>query len=517
MSQPNGDGPLDDVAGEAADAAITVAAAPPPAAPVPPPAPRAEAAALVALAAPCFAALLAEVGMSLTTVVLALGRFPDPALVGGAAVAISLFNALAAAPTLGAASAQSTLAAAAFGAGDFAEVGVLAQRGLCVSVAFAAAVLPLLVYPRPLLVTALGGGSGDDDGAAGIVAVAAVYLRWSAAAVFPVVAYDALRRHLLAGGVAAPMVSSSAAALATNAAAHTGLVVWASAASPPPPLTTIARASAAALTASHAVNAGVLLAIVVRRRLLPRCWSGWRPATAVAAAPLRAYLRLAAPGAAQECAEWWALEVTNLVAARFGPVVLAAHVVLANLAFLAYLAPHAVGTGAATRVGGALGGRRAAAARGAALVALAAGGGVAAAQAAAIVASVPLWSAAYSRNAEVVAVVRAVSPALGAYVAADGCTAVLSGVLRGSGRQVLGAGGAVLLFWVVGLPAGATAATVAARAGWGSVATLWGLWGGMIGGSVLLVGGVGWAVIATDWALQVRRCTERAGGYEELP
>lgn len=508
MSRANGDGQLSDPASEATDAAIAVAASPtvhiPPAA-------RAEAAALFGLAAPCCVALLAEVGMSLTTVVLALGRFSDPALVGGAAVAISVFNAFAAAPTLGAASAQSTLAAAAFGAGAFAQVGLLAQRGLFVSIVFSVVVLPLLLHPRRLLAVALG---GDD---AGVVTVASVYLRWSSMAIFPVVAYDSLRRYLLAGGLAAPMVSSSIAALFTNTSAHAGLVFWASAVSPPPSSTTLARVSALALTASHVVNAVVLLAIVITRRLLPLCWTGWSPAAAFAPAHLRSYLRLAAPGAAQECAEWWALEVTNLVAARFGPIVLAAHVVLANLAFLAYLAPHAVGTGAATRVGAALGAHRASAARMAALVALAAGGGLAAAQAAAIVSSAPLWSVLYSRNENVVGVVRAVAPLLGAYVVADGCTAALSGILRGSGRQVLGAWGAVLLFWVVGLPVGAAAATVAAHAEWGSVATLCGLWGGMIAGSALLVGGVGWAVVATDWEWQVRRCRERAGGYEELP
>lgn len=502
MSQANGDGLLHDP-----DAPMTVTA--PPTTHLPLPA-RAEAAVLVGLAAPCYAALLAEVGMSLTTVVLALGRFSDPALVGGAAVAISDFNAVAAAPSLGAASAQSTLAAAAFGAGDFAQVGLLAQRGLFVSLFLSFAVLPLLLHPRRLLATALG---GNDEG---VVTIAAVYLRWSSMAIFPVVVYDSLRRYLLAGEVAAPMVSSSIAALCINAGAHAGLVLWASAVAPPPLSTTIARASALALTASHVVNAVLLLAIVGARRLLPLCWSGWRPAAAVAPGPLRSYLRLAAPGAAQECAEWWVLEVTNLVAARFGPVVLASHVVLANLAFLAYLAPHAVGTGAATRVGAALGAHRAPAARVAALVALAAGGGVAVSQAAAIVASAPLWSVMYSRNEDVVGVVRAVAPILGAYVAADGCTAALSGILRGSGRQVLGAWGVVLLFWVIGLPAGATAATVAARGEWGSVTTLCGLWAGMIAGSALLVGGIGWAVVATDWEWQVRRCRERAGGYEEL-
>lgn len=158
MSRANGDGQLSDPAGEATDAAIAVAGSPTVHVP---PAARAEAAALFGLAAPCCAALLAEVGMSLTTVVLALGRFSDPALVGGAAVAISVFNAFAAAPTLGAASAQSTLAAAAFGAGAFAQVGLLAQRGLFVSVVFSVAVLPLLLHPRRLLAVALG---GDDAG-----------------------------------------------------------------------------------------------------------------------------------------------------------------------------------------------------------------------------------------------------------------------------------------------------------------------------------------------------------------
>jgi len=468
--------------------------------------------ALAALAAPCYLALLAEVGMSLTTVALALGRFPDPALVGGAAVAISVFNAVAAAPTLGAASALSTLAAAAHGAGELAEVGVLAQRGLLVSIVFAFATLPvLLVRPRPLLRLLLGAGD-----ATGVVDVAAVYLRWSAVAVFPLVTYDALRRFLLAGGVATPMVVSSAAALAVNVVAHVGLVGWSAAAAPPPPATTVARVSALALVASHTVNAAVLGCLVIVRRLHRGTWAGWRPAAAVAPRPLLVYLQLAASGAAQECAEWWALEVTTLVAARYGAVVLAAHVALVNLSFLTFLAGHALGTGAATRVATALGAGSAPAARTAALVSLAVGGGVAAAQAVATVAASPLWSAAYNTNADVVTVVRSVAPLLAAYVFCDGTLAVLNGTLRGTGRQALGAWGNLVLYWVVGLPMGVVAAAAAAGRGGGGASVLWGLWGGVTSGLVALVAGISWVVVTTDWAVQVRRCVERAGGNEGI-
>lgn len=253
--------------------------------------------------------------------------------------------------------------------------------------------------------------------------MATTFLRAYVPALVPLSAYDALRRYLLSQNIAAPLLGSSAAGLAVNVVLHWLFVIWAGGG---------VRGSAAALCLSSCANVAVLVATIRGFRLHEPTWTGWTPRRA--AANLRPYLALGLPGLVQVCAEWWAMEGTLFIVARYGAVPLAAHAALMNVSFLAYLAPLAVGTAAATRVGGALGRRDAVGARRAAGVAVGAGAAAGAATAATIWNARGVWPHLYVGGgrdgdgaAAVVAALAAVLPVFAAFGLSDTLQAVLGG------------------------------------------------------------------------------------------
>lgn len=455
---------------------------------------KAEARALLSLSWPIFAAGVAEAGMS-TVAALFLGRDPDAALLGGAYVAISVFNVAALSPMAGLSSAVSTLAATAIGAGEAHKVGSYVQLGVAVNATYVGVLLIALVgWPRPLLALVLGGDQPR------VAAVAVAYLRVYAFALLPYAVMDPIQRALMAQSVAWPMTISSVVGVATNVALHAAFVVAAGGG---------AVGSAAASATAAALQLGVLACLVRAVGLGPTVWGGWAPRAAAAAA--LAYGRLALPGAAVLVAEWWALEVTTFLMARVGDAAaLAAHVVAMNVAFLCYMAPVSVGMAVLTRVGNALGAASPAGARRACWVAAAlaiTAGGTAAAG---LFGGRSLWPRLYSANGAVVVLLRGIAPAVAAFVAADAALAIFGRVLRGSGRQRLGAVIYLVGYWMFILPFAARLASAAAAAGMPGGA-LGGMWVGLAVGKATLVGVMVAVAVRTDWEDQSRRALRRLG------
>lgn len=89
----------------------------------------------------------------------------------------------------------------------------------------------------------------------------------------------------------------------------------------------------------------------------------------------------------------------------------------------------------------------------------------------------------------------------------DGINCTLNGMLRGCGRQTLGAGLNVTSFWGVALPLGWV---LGFRRGWG----VSGLWWGLVTGNYLLTGTLLVVLATTDWGHQVRRASRLTEGLE---
>jgi len=95
-----------------------------------------------------------------------------------------------------------------------------------------------------------------------------------------------------------------------------------------------------------------------------------------------------------------------------------------------------------------------------------------------------------------------VLPVVGAFQLFDGLAAVAGGVMRGCGRQTIGAIYNFVGFFIIGLPVGACLAFVANIG-------LIGLWGGIAVALFLIAIFASTLVFTTDWEKQVERANER--------
>lgn len=104
----------------------------------------------------------------------------------------------------------------------------------------------------------------------------------------------------------------------------------------------------------------------------------------------------------------------------------------------------------------------------------------------------------FTNDAAVIASCCTVLPLLAGLVFFDGVNAVVSGVLRGSGRQMLGAGINVIGYWVIGVP---LAAYLAFRGGLG----LQGFWVGVTCGAFVQAVVLLTVLFRWDWQAEVER------------
>jgi MATE family multidrug resistance protein len=178
------------------------------------------------------------------------------------------------------------------------------------------------------------------------------------------------------------------------------------------------------------------------------------------------------PVAAHMSLEVWAFSAGTLLAGRLGPVALAAHTIVLNMAALAFMLPLGISQGAVTRVGNLLGEGDLLGARRATWVAVALGAGVMTLSAFAFVTLRHLLPRLYTPAQEVIAMAALVLPIAAVFQVFDGIQVVGCGVLRGMGRTRPAAWFNFVGYWVLGLP---IAAWLGLSRGWGLEGIWWGL------------------------------------------
>lgn len=165
-----------------------------------------------------------------------------------------------------------------------------------------------------------------------------------------------------------------------------------------------------------------------------------------------AMLRLAIPGVIMVEAEFMAFEILTLASAQFGTTALAAQTVCSSIMSIFYQAPFAVGIAASTRIGNFVGASLPASARTAMCVSI----GIA--FVIACIGSGTLFYFRYaigraiSSDADVVELVGKTIPAIVSSNFFDAICTVLSGILRGMGRQHVGGYLNLFFYYVVALP-----------------------------------------------------------------
>jgi len=234
-------------------------------------------------------------------------------------------------------------------------------------------------------------------------------------------------------------------------------------------------------------------------------WGGW--SWRALTTGWREYLRLGLPGTLMVCSEWWAFETVALAAGYLGQAPLAAQSIILNCAVLSFMVPLGVSVAASTRVGHLVGAGRPQSAKRAATATLFL------MTLLALVNTTTLWllrdrlAGFFTPDPEVGRLIHAIIPIVALFQLADGINGVAGGVLRGVGRQTIGAAFNLFAYYGLALPIGIWLAFGPTH--WG----LAGLWWGLCL-ALMVVAACESAVIVCllDWDVEIARSKHRLMG-----
>lgn len=263
--------------------------------------------------------------------------------------------------------------------------------------------------------------------------------------------------------------------------------------------------SAVALTITYWLSFGLLALFTIYSPVHNRnkTWGGIRLRAVFEFQSCVLFLKLALPGILMVGTEWAAFEIVALAAGRLGHVSLAAQSVIMTTDQILNTIPFGIGVAASIRVGNLIGSKDAPGAKLAghmsAYMSVIAGSIVMVV----LICAKDVYGYIFSDEEEVIRLVSQVMPLVASFQIADGLAGSCGGVLRGQGRQHLGALFNIIAYYILALPIGIS---LAFRHGLG----LQGLWIGQVVALFLVGLGEYFVVwLGTDWEKQVQKGVER--------
>ncbi|KAK9716943.1 ethionine resistance protein [Basidiobolus ranarum] len=228
-------------------------------------------------------------------------------------------------------------------------------------------------------------------------------------------------------------------------------------------------------------------------------WGGWNKKALQGWWP---FLKLALPGTIMICCEWWAFQVSGLAAAYFGTIALAAQSIVLTSCSLFFTIPIGISIAASNRVGNLLGANRPNHAR------LVANCSLVLALLFGLFNSTILfslrnrWGYLFNDDEKVIALVAKVLPIGAMFQIFDGLAGVTGGVLRGQGKQKIGAYLNIVAYYLIALPIGY----------WLAFTLNWelpGIWWGLLFALAFVAIGQLISILYTNWHEEARKSRER--------
>uniref|UniRef100_A0A803V6U7 Multidrug and toxin extrusion protein n=1 Tax=Ficedula albicollis TaxID=59894 RepID=A0A803V6U7_FICAL len=266
------------------------------------------------------------------------------------------------------------------------------------------------------------------------------------------------------------------------------------------------RGSAWANMVSQYTQVILLILYMWWRKIHVKTWGGWSRECLL---DWGSFVWLAVPSMIMLCVEWWTFEIGSFLAGLISVVELGAQSVIYELACVAYMLPLGISVAASVRVGNALGAGNVEQAKTSCITALLCTGVFA------VVVAVLLGSIRnvvgyiFTNDKEIVSLVSKVMLIFGPFHLLDATAATCGGVLRGTGRQKLGAIANAVGYYTIGFPVGISL-MFAAKMG------VLGLWVGMI--ICISVQAISFLafVIRMDWRKAAEEAQVRAGMKEQV-
>ncbi|XP_038014087.1 multidrug and toxin extrusion protein 1 [Motacilla alba alba] len=404
-------------------------------------------------------------------------------------LAVSVINVTGISIGAGLASACDTLMTQTYGSKNLKQVGTILQRGILILLLFCFPCWALFINTERILLLI----RQDPE----VSRLTQLYVMIFIPALPAAFLYQLLTRYLLSQEIIMPQVVTGIAANILNAAMNAFLLYA---------LKLGMVGSAWANMVSQYTQVILLVLYMWWRKIHVKTWGGWSRECLV---DWGSFIWLAVPGMVMMCIEWWTFEIGSFLAGLISVVELGAQSVIYELACVAYMVPLGISVAASVRVGNALGAGNVEQAKTSCITALLCTGVFAVVVAALLGSLRNVVGYIFTNDTEIVTLVSRVMLIFGPFHLLDATAATCGGVLRGTGRQKLGAMANAVGYYTIGFPIGISL-MFAAKMG------VLGLWVGMI--ICISVQALSFLafVIRMDWRKAAEEAQVRAGMKEQV-
>uniref|UniRef100_A0A669F269 Multidrug and toxin extrusion protein n=1 Tax=Oreochromis niloticus TaxID=8128 RepID=A0A669F269_ORENI len=326
-----------------------------------------------------------------------------------------------------------TLISQTYGSGNLKRVGVILQRGVLILLLACFPCWAVLINTEPLLLTVKQSPE--------VASLAQMYVKIFMPALPAAFMYQLLGKYLQNQGIMWPQVITGATGNVFNAVINYVFLY---------PLELGVAGSAAANALSQYLLALFLYAYICWRGLHKSTWGGW---TLDCLQEWGLFIKLAIPSMLMICLSWWIFEIGGFLAGVISEVELGAQSIAYQLCIVAYMSPLGFSVAASVRVGNALGGGNPKQAMLSCKVSIICALAVACLVGALIISTRNVIGYIFTSE-DIIQRVADVMLIFGFMHICDAIAGVAAGVLRGVGKQLIGALCNFVAFYFIGFPIG---------------------------------------------------------------
>ncbi|XP_078367532.1 multidrug and toxin extrusion protein 2-like [Oculina patagonica] len=245
----------------------------------------------------------------------------------------------------------------------------------------------------------------------------------------------------------------------------------------------------------------LMFAYIKTFKLHKQTWPGW---TTDSLLDWGQFIKLAVSGTVMSVIDWWSFELGAFLAGTLGEVQLGTYGIVFQWQAFNYMIPLGIGVAASVRVGNALGAGNAQAAKKTVKVALSLIVCIEVVVFAVFFGLQETTGRLFTNNSDVLSLYKKTMRVMSAFFVFDGIQGVCCGIVRGSGRQMIGVLINFIAYCCFGLPLGIALMFFVFH-------DITGLWIGLLGAIVLQASSYVILLWRTDWEKQMKLAQERIG------
>ncbi|XP_005803125.1 multidrug and toxin extrusion protein 1-like [Xiphophorus maculatus] len=327
-----------------------------------------------------------------------------------------------------------TLISQTYGSGNLKRVGVILQRGVLILLLACFPCWAVLINTEPLLLAVKQSPQ--------VARLSQMYVNIFMPALPAAFMYQLQGRYLQNQGIIWPQVITGAIGNVLNAIINYVFLY---------PLNMGVAGSAVANAISQYVLAVILFAYICLKGLHKATWGGW---SLDCLQEWGSFIQLAIPSMLMLCLEWWIFEVGGFLAGVISEVELGANSVIYELAIIAYMFPLGFAAAASVRVGNALGAGNIEQAKLSCKVPIVCAFIIACVVGAILGACKDIIGYIFTSDQDILLRVSDVMIIFCFTHLCDAVAGVTGGVLRGAGKQLIGALCNLVGYYFIGFPIG---------------------------------------------------------------